>query len=127
MFVSDTDMTLHEPCHGYVALPLSELLSVGGEVEEQKDGDDCPSNGGGTFDDEKPTEMNISFVKDSLRLLFRGNGGGAYRHPLIPIAPSRPPVIAPARSPPKAPDKMAADMKTANRRDCSFLLYQDEI
>lgn len=36
-------------------------------------------------------------------------------------------VMAPARMPPNAPDRTAADMNTANLFDCSFFLYQDDM
>lgn len=50
-----------------------------------------------------------------------------HRHPRKPPVPSMPPVMAPARRPPKHPDKMAADMYTPKRLDCSSRLYQDEM
>lgn len=51
----------------------------------------------------------------------------SHRQPRMPWAPSRPPEIAPANKPPKAPDKMAAEIKMAKRLDCSSFLYQEDI
>lgn len=50
-----------------------------------------------------------------------------HRQPLMPYLPSILPVMAPARIPPKAPDRTAAEMYTANLFDCSFFLYHEEI
>lgn len=45
-----------------------------------------------------------------------------HRQPRRPWAPSKPPVMAPASNPPNAPERMAAEMNTANLLDCSSLL-----
>ena len=50
-----------------------------------------------------------------------------HRHPRRPAVPSIPPVIAPARRPPNAPLRIAADMYTPKRFDCSSFLYQDDM
>lgn len=51
----------------------------------------------------------------------------SHLHPRSPQTPSIPPVIAPANKPPKAPERIAADMKTVKRRACSSFLYQEEM
>lgn len=48
------------------------------------------------------------------------------RQPATPWAPSSPEVMEPASSPPKAPERMAAEMYTAKRLLCSRLRYHDE-
>jgi hypothetical protein len=55
------------------------------------------------------------------------NIGSYHLHPRIPYLPSSPPVMAPASRPPKAPDRIAADIYIANRLDCSSRLYHDDM
>lgn len=90
-------------------LAFSQSLRIGRVVQQKKDTYNGPSDGGLRNRQRLPITEQMTFRTAPTT----PSTMNSHRQPRMPCAPSSPPVMAPANSPPNAPDAMAADMKMA--------------